>query len=94
MTSLSRRLQRLEETTARLDPLRRQQELEEFSRIAGDYIRAVREYLGEPPTREVTICRNQSDIRQLINQVVACRIRSLRHFSRQRITHAECAEAT
>jgi hypothetical protein len=48
MTSLSRRLQRLEATTARLDQLGRGLEFEEFSRTAEEYIRAAREYLGEP----------------------------------------------
>ena len=78
-----------------LDPLERAREFEEFSRTARDYIRAVRQYLGEPPDREIPIsCRNHSEICQLVNHVVAYRIRSLRHYSRQRSTHSECAEAT
>jgi hypothetical protein len=88
MTSLSRRLQRLEATSGRLDSLGRQQD--EFSRTAGDYIRAVRQYLGEPPEKEMTTCRNQSDIGQLVNQVVAYRIRSLRHYYHQRGSVGEC----
>ena len=94
MTSLNRRLRRLEATTARLDPSGRAQEFEEFSRIAGDYIRAVCQYLGEPPDKEMTTRRNQSERLQLVNQVVAYRIRSLRHYSRQRNANAECEEAT
>jgi hypothetical protein len=77
MTSLSRRLQRLEATTARLNPLGRGWEFEEFSRAAEEYIRSVRQYLGEPPDREMTIsCRNESEMRTAVNQVVAYRIRS------------------
>jgi hypothetical protein len=94
MTSLSRRLQRLEATAGLLDPLSRAREFEEFSRTAGEYIRAVRQYLGEPPDGQIPIlCRNHSEIRQLVNQVVAYRIRSLRHY-RQRNAYAECAQAT
>jgi hypothetical protein len=93
MTSLSKRLQHLEATTARLDLSERTRELEQFSRTAGDYIRVVRQYLGEPPDSEMTICRNQSERLQVVNQVVAYRIRSLRHYSRQRNTNAECEEA-
>jgi hypothetical protein len=93
MTSLSRRLQRLE-ATARLDPMGRAREFEEFSQTARDYIRAVRQYLGEPPDGQIPIsCRNHSEKGQLVNQVVAYRIRSLRHYSRQRNAYAECAEA-
>jgi hypothetical protein len=92
MTSLSRRLHRLEATTARLDPPSRRREFEEFSRTAEDYIRAVRQYLGELPDREMTICRSQSERLQLVNQVVAYRIRSLRHYNRQRNGYAECEE--
>ena len=95
MTSLSRRLQRLEATTARLDPAGRGQEFEEFSRTAQEYIRAAREYLGEPPDLEMTIsCRNASEITPVINQMGAYHIRSLRHYHQQRISDAERAEAT
>ena len=94
MTSLSRRLQRLEATAGLPHPSGRAREFEEFSQIAVDYIRAVRQYLGEPPDKEMTTCRNQSERLQLVNQVVAYRIRSLRHYRRQRSAHAECAEAT
>jgi hypothetical protein len=91
MTSLSRRLQRLEETTAWLDSLGRQQEVDEFSRTAGDYIRAVRQYLGEPPDEQTPIpCRNESE---LVNQIVAYRIRFLRHYRRQMNAYAECEQA-
>jgi hypothetical protein len=87
-------LQRLEATTARLDPSERRRKFEEFSRKAEEFIRAVRQDLGEPPDREMTIsCRNESEIGTAVNQVVAYRIRYLRHFSRQRITLAERAEA-
>ncbi len=76
MTSLSRRLQRLEATTARLDPSERGREFEEFSRTAQEYIRVAREYLGGPPDREMTIsCRNESEVTPVINQMVAYRIR-------------------
>ena len=93
MTSLSRRLQRLEATAGLLDPLNRAREFEEFSRTARDYIRAVRQYLGEPPDGHIPIlCRNQSERLQLVNWVVAYRIRSLRHYSRQRDAYAEFAE--
>jgi hypothetical protein len=91
MTSLSRRLQRLEATTAWLDSLGRQQELDEFSRTAVEYVRAVRQYLGEPPDEQIPIsCGNESE---LVNQVVAYRIRSLRHYRRQRNAYAECQQA-
>ena len=94
MTSLSRRVQRLEATAARLDPSGRRRELEEFSRTAEEYIRAAREYLGEPPDKEMTIsCRNASEITQVVNQVVAYRIRYLRHYRRQMAEDAERAEA-
>jgi hypothetical protein len=94
MTSLSRRLQRLEAMSGPLDALERRRELEEFGRIAQEYIRSVRQYLGEPPGQGMTIlCRNQSDISQVVNNVVAYRIRSLRHWARQRTIDAECAEA-
>ena len=94
MRGLTRRLQRLEATTARFDLSDRGREFEEFSKTAGDYIRAVRQYLGEPPDMETTICRSESERLQLVNHVVAYRIRSLRHYSRQRNTNAECAQAT
>ena len=95
MTSLSRRLQRLAATTARLDPSERRLELEEFSRGAEEYIRAVRQYLGEPPDKEMTIsCRNASEMSQVVNQMAAYRVRSLRHYYHQRISDAERAEAT
>jgi hypothetical protein len=95
MTSLSRRLQRLEATTARLDPSERRREFEEFIRTAEEYIRAAREYLGEPPDRKMTLsCRNASEITPVINQMGAYLICSLRHYGRQRSTHAECAETT
>ncbi len=95
MTSLSRRLQRLEATTARLDPSGRRRELEEFSRIAEEYIRAAREYLGEPLDLEMTIsCRNASEITPVINQMGAYHIRSLRHYRHERILDAERAGAT
>ena len=95
MTSLSRRLQRLEGTARLLDPLVRAREFEEFSRTARDYIRAVRQYLGEPPDTEMTIsCRNASEVTPVINQMVAYHIRSLRHYHQQRISGAERAEAT
>jgi hypothetical protein len=90
---LTRRLQRLEATTARLDPAERGR-FEEFGRVAEEYIRAVRQYLGEPPDLEMTIsCRNASERLQVV-KMAAYRIRSLRHYSRQRSTYAECAEAT
>jgi hypothetical protein len=93
MTSLSRRLQRLEATTARLDPAEGRRELEEFSRTAEEYIRAVRQYLGEPPDTEMTIsCQNTSERLQVVNQVVAYRIRYLRHYRRQMAEDAERAE--
>ena len=93
MTSLSGRLQRLEATAGLLDPLNRAREFEEFSRTAGEYIRSVRQYLGEPPDREMTVCRNQSERLQLVNRVVAYRIRSLRHYRHQMNTYAECEQA-
>ena len=81
MRALSRRLHRLEATAARLDPSKRRQEFEEFRRTAEEYIRAAREYLGEPVDSELTIsCRNQSEMTPLINQMVAYRVRSLRHY--------------
>jgi hypothetical protein len=92
MTSLSRRLQRLEATAGLVHPTGRAREFEEFSRTARDYIRAVRQYLGEPPDEQIPIaCGNESE---LVNQVVAYRIRSLRHYSRQRSAYVGCAEAT
>ena len=94
MTSLSRRLQRLEATTARLDPSERKRELEEFSRTAEEYIRAAREYLGEPPDLEMTISsRNASEMSQVVNQIGAYYIRSLRHYHHQMAEDAERAEA-
>jgi hypothetical protein len=88
MTSLNRRLRRLEA----MNPMCDARELGEFSRTARDYIRAVRQYLGEPPDEQTPIsCRSESE---LVNQVVAYRIRSLRHRSRQRNTNAECTQAT
>jgi hypothetical protein len=93
MTSLSRRLQRLEATTARFDPPGRRREFEEFCRTAGDYVRAASQYLGEPLDRQIPIsCRNHSEILHVVNQVVAYHIRSLRHYGRHRTTHAERAE--
>ena len=91
---LTRRLQRLEATTARLDLSERAREFEEFSRTAEEYIRAAREYLGEPPDLEMTIsCRNASEVTPVINQMVAYHIRSLRYYHQQRISDAERAEA-
>jgi uncharacterized damage-inducible protein DinB len=91
MTSLSRRLQRLEATTARLDLSERAREFEEFSRAAEEYIRSVRQYLGEPPDREMTIsCRNESEITPVINQMRAYHIRSLRHYYHHRGSVGEC----
>ena len=94
MTSLSRRLQRLEATAARLDPSERRREFEEFSRTAEEYIRAARKYLGEPPDLEMTIsCRNESEITPVLNQMGAYHIRSLRHYHHQMAEDAERAEA-
>ena len=94
MTSLSRRLQRLEATTTRLDSSERRREFEEFSRTAEEYIRAARKYLGEPPDLEMTIsCRNESEITPVVNQMVAYRIRSLRHYRPQMGEEAERAQA-
>jgi hypothetical protein len=91
MTSLSRRLQRLEATAARLDPSERRREFEEFSRTAEEYIRAAREYLGEPPDLEMTIsCRNASERLQVVNQMGAYHIRSLRHYHQQKGSVGEC----
>ena len=95
MTSLSRRLQRLEATTTRLDSSERGRELAEFSRTAEEYIRAAREYLGEPPDLEMTIsCRNESERLQVVNQMAAYHIRSLRHYYKQSISDAEREQAT
>jgi hypothetical protein len=95
MTSLSRRLQRLEATTARLDPSERKRELEEFSRTAEEYIRAACGYLGEPPDEEMTIsCRNESEMSQVVNQMGAYHIHSLRHYRHQMGEDAERAQAT
>jgi hypothetical protein len=95
MRGLTRRVQHLEATTARLDPLERTREFEEFSRTAEEYIRSVRQYLREPPDLEMTIsCRNASEMSQVVNQMAAYRVRSLRHYYHQRSTHAECAETT
>ena len=81
MRALTRRLQRLEATAARLDPSERRRELEEFSRVAKEYIRAACQYLGEPADSELTIsCRNQSEMTRVINQMLSYRVRSLRHY--------------
>jgi hypothetical protein len=70
-------------------------EFEEFSRTAEKYIRAAREYLGEPRDLEMTIsCGNASEITPVINQMGAYHIRSLRHYHQQRISDAERAQAT
>ena len=90
MTSLSRRLQRLEATAARLDPSKRRREFEEFRRTAEEYIRAVRQELGEPPDSEMTIsCRNDGEMMPIINQMLAYRIRSFRHYYQQRMIDAD-----
>ena len=95
MTSLNRRLRRLEATTGLVDPLVRAREFEEFSRAAEEYIRAAREYLGEPPDGKMTIsCPNASEITPVINQMGAYHIRSLRHYHQRRISDAERAQAT
>jgi hypothetical protein len=74
MRALTRRLQRLEAAATRLDPSKRRQQFEEFRRTAEEYIRAVRQYLGEPPESEIAIaCRNDGKMMPLINQVVAYR---------------------
>src|ERR1022692_2657134 len=76
MTSLCRRLQRLEATAAQLDPSKRRREFEEFRRTAEEYIRAAREYLGETPESELTISsRNDGKMMPIINQIMAYRIR-------------------
>ena len=94
MTSLSRRLQRLEATAARLDPSKREREFEDFRRTAEEYIRAVRQELGEPPDSEMTIsCRNDGEMMPIINQILAYRIRSFRHYYQQRIIDADKGEA-
>jgi thioesterase domain-containing protein len=91
MTSLSRRLQRLEATTARLDPSERRREFEEFGRAAEEYMRAVHRYLGEPPDGKMTVtCRNESEMSQVVNQVAAYRVRSLRHYYHHRGSVGEC----
>ena len=90
MRALTRRLQRLEATVARLDPLKRERDFEEFRRTAEEYIRAAREYLGEPPESEMTIsCRNDGKMMPIINQIMAYRIRSFRHYYQRRIADAK-----
>src|ERR1035438_5128374 len=57
---------------------------------AKEYILAAREYLGEPPEREMAIsCRNESELMPIINQMASYHIRSLRHYYHQTITDAE-----
>ena len=88
-------MQRLEVMTARLDPSERRREVEEFRRTAEEYIRAVRQELGEPPDSEVTIsCRNDGEMMPIINQMLAYRIRSFRHYYQQRMIDADKGEAT
>src|ERR1039457_4154465 len=90
MRALTRRLQRLEATVARLDPLKRERDFEEFRRTAEEYIRAAREYLGEPPESEMTIsCRNDGKMMPIINQIMAYRIRAFRRYYQQRIADAK-----
>ena len=81
--------------TARLDPSERRREFEEFRRTAEEYIRAVRQYLGEPPESEMTISRrNDGAMMPIINQIMAYRIRSFRHYYQQRMIDADKEEAT
>ena len=83
------------EAIARLDPSERRREVEEFRRTAEEYIRAVRQELGEPPEREMTVpCRNEGEMMPIINQLLAYRIRSFRHYYQQRIADADKGEAT
>ena len=88
-------MQRLEATVARLDPSKREREFEEFRRTAEEYIRAVCQELGESPDSEVTIsCRNDGEMMPIINQMLAYRIRSFRHYYQQRMIDADKGEAT
>jgi hypothetical protein len=83
MRALTRRLQRLEATAARLDPSKREREFEEFRRTAEEYIRAARAYLGERADGEMTIRRrDESEMTPVINEMAAYHIRSLRHHCR------------
>ena len=95
MRVLTRRLQRLEATAARLDPSKREREFEEFRRTAEEYIRAVRQELGEPPERQMTVpFRNDGEMMPIINQLLAYRIRSFRHYYQQTMIDADKGEAT
>jgi hypothetical protein len=95
MTSLSRRLQRLEATATRLDPSKREREFEEFRRTAEEYIRAAREYLGERPESEMTTsCRNDGALMPIISQMLVYRIRCFRHYYQQRMIDADKVETT
>jgi hypothetical protein len=81
MRALSRRLQRLEDTAAQLDPSKRERQFEEFRRTAEDYIRAVREYLGESADSEMPISgRDDGELMPIISQMLSYRVRSLRHY--------------
>ena len=83
-------MQRLEATATRFNQSKREREFEEFRRTAEEYIRAVRQELGEPPDSEVTIsCRNDGEMMPIINQVLAYRIRSVRHYYQRRIADAK-----
>src|ERR1019366_1826695 len=90
MRAVTRRLQRLEATAARLDPSKCRREFEEFGRTAEGYIRAAREYLGEPADGEMTISRqNDGEMMPIINQMLAYRIRAFRHYYQQKIADAK-----
>lgn len=62
----------------------RNRELDLFNCAAERYLQRVREYLHEPPEREVDLpCRNESEMRQVTDQLDSYYILCLRKHARE-----------
>jgi len=80
---LRRRIKNLESTSARLNSSHRR-ELDEFSRKAEEYIRSVRQYLGESLDSESPItCRSESEVLQVITRMFGYYLRAARQYCRR-----------
>ncbi|MGD1097689.1 MAG: hypothetical protein ABSB35_37595 [Bryobacteraceae bacterium] len=82
MTGLTRRLQRLEATTARLVSPEHQPGFEEFKKTVDDYVGSLLEYLGESPEGAPIWCRSDRTLIPAISRAYGVYVRALRHYRR------------
>jgi len=83
MRGLTRRLQRLEATTARLVSPEHQPGFEAFKKTVDDYVASLREYLGESPDSAPPIWSGSDPtLIPAISRTYGVYVRALRHYWR------------